>query len=113
MSEYEPWTVDYGFDVPPEFAERLEKMHAESLAELKELREMDYFGKALINAEGAVRENKYESEIREGEFEWIEVLVPSHLYIPIRQIIETFLDSHNANDGNGGWNKLKGKQNDN
>ena len=74
---------------------------------------MSGFGKVPVKAEGAVREDRIESEIREGKYEWVEVLVPSHLYIPIRQIIETFLDSHNANDGNGGWNKLKGKQNDN
>lgn len=96
MNEFKHEVVGYGFDVAPEFAERLEKMQAESLAKLKER-----------------RENKYESEIREDEFEWVEVLVPSHLYIPIRQIIETFLESHNANDGNGGWNKIKEKQNDN
>lgn len=96
MNEFKHEVVGYEFNVTPEFAERLEKMQAESLAKLKER-----------------REHKPESEIREGEFEWLEALVPSHLYIPIHQIIETFLESHNANDGNGGWNKLKGKQNDN
>lgn len=92
MSEHKHKHIGYeiGFNVTPEFAERLEKMQAESLEKLEER-----------------RTNKYESEIREGEYEWIEVLVPSHLYISIRQIIETFLESHNANDGNGGWNKLK------
>jgi len=50
---------------------------------------------------------------KKDEYEWVEVLVPSHLYIPMRQIIETFLESHNANDGNGGWNKIKRGQNDN
>lgn len=72
-----------------------------------------------INSETAKQIKNMQDEtlrkraIQESEYEWVEVLVPSHLYIPIRQIIETFLDSHNANDGNGGWNKLKGKQNDN
>ena len=54
-----------------------------------------------------------ESEIREGEFEWLAVLVPSHLYIPIYQIIETFLSSHGADNINNGWNTIKGKENDN
>ena len=96
MNEFKHEVVGYEFNVTPEFAERLEKLQAESLAKLKER-----------------RENKYKSEIQEGEYEWVEVLVPSHLYIPIRQIIETFLDSHDANDGNGGWNKIKRGQNDN
>ena len=113
MSEHEYELVSHEFKITREFAERLQKMQVESLAELKELRETDYFGKALIKSEGAVIGDRIESEMREGEFEWLEVLVPSHLYIPIHQIIETFLESHNANDGNGGWNKLKGKQNDN
>jgi len=90
MNEFKHEVVGYGFDVTPEFTERLEKMQAESLAKLKER-----------------IENKYESEIKKDEYEWLEVLVPSHLYIPIHQIIETFLESHNANDGNGGWNKIK------
>ena len=48
-----------------------------------------------------------EEKSKKDEYEWLEVLVPSYLYIPIHQIIETFLESHNANDGNGGWNKIK------
>lgn len=90
MNEFKHEIVSYGFDVSPEIAERLENMRDETLAKLEKC--------------GVIR---HESEIQEGEYEWVEVLVPSRLYIPIRQIIETFLDSHNANDGNGGWNKLK------
>lgn len=110
MSEHEYELVSHEFKITREFAERLQNLQVESLAELKELREMDGFAKALIKAEGAVREDRVESEIREGEYEWVEVLVPSHLYIPIQQIIETFLESHGVNDGNGGWNKLKWRE---
>ena len=55
---------------------------------------MSGFGKAPVKAEGAIIEDRIESEIREGEFEWVEVLVPSHLAWHIHKMIELFLQSH-------------------
>ena len=92
MSEYNHEKL--AFSINSETAKQIKNMQDETLRKLEE---------CGVNKRA----------IQESEYEWVEVLVPSHLYIPIRQIIETFLDSHNANDGNGGWNKLKGKQNDN
>lgn len=83
MNEFKHEVVGYEFNVTPEFAERLEKMQAESLEKLEKR-----------------RANKYESEMREGEFEWLEVLVPSHLYTPLNKMIDLFLESHGVNDDN-------------
>lgn len=100
MSEHEYELVSHEFKITREFAERLQKMQVESLAELKELRETDYFGKALIKSEGAVIGDRIESEMREGELEWVEVLVPSHLVGSIYKLIDLFLLSHGVNDDN-------------
>ena len=83
MNEFKHEVVGYGFDVPPEFAERLEELQAEALAKLKER-----------------REDRIESEIRKDELEWVEVLVPSHLAGSIYKMIELFLESHGVNDDN-------------
>ena len=61
---------------------------------------MSGFGKVPVKAEGAVREDRIESEIRKDELEWVEVLVPSHLAGSIYKLIDLFLLSHGVNDDN-------------
>ena len=61
---------------------------------------MSGFGKAPVKAEGAVIEDRIESEIRKDELEWVEVLVPSHLAGSIYKLIDLFLESHGVNDDN-------------